>query len=87
MLPIIVREEWTSRKVEQFVVDFKKNISDKEMSPARRITEQPYSAQLKRIADHLNTDVKIRTNSKGAGQITIKFKNEAEFERLENLLG
>ena len=87
VLPIIVREGWPSRKVEQFVVDFKKNLSDKQMSPARRITEQPYSVQLKRIADHLNTDVKIHTNSKGAGQITIKFKNEAEFKRLENLLG
>lgn len=86
VLPIIVREEWTSRKVEQFVVDFKKNRSDEKISPSRRIDEQPYSAQLKRIQNHLNTEVKIQTNTKGAGKITIKFKNEKEFKRLQDLI-
>lgn len=87
VLPSIIREGWSSRKVEQFIVDLKKNRSSAKMSPARQILEQPYSVQLERIRKHLETEVNIRTNSRGAGQITIKFKNEKEFERLQDLLG
>lgn len=87
VLPRIIRENWNARKIEQFVVDFKKDRSDLGASKSNRINEQPYRVQLKRIQDHLKTDVSIRTNSRGAGQITIKFKNEKELERLQELLG
>jgi len=87
IVPKIIKEEWSARKIEQFVVDFKKNRSNITMSPARQIKEQPYGQQLKRIQKHLDTEVSINTNSKGAGRITIKFKNEKEFERLQKLLG
>lgn len=87
VLPRILKEEWSSRKIEQFVVDLKKNRSSEKMSPARQINEKPYRMQLKRIKDHLKTDVDITTNSKGAGHIKIKFKDEKEFERLQKLLG
>jgi len=87
IIPRIIREEWSARKIEQFIVDLKKNRSTTEMSPARQIKEQPYEKQLKRIQSHLGTDVSINTNSKGAGKITIKFKNEKEFDRLQDLLG
>jgi len=87
IIPKIIREEWSSRKIEQFIVDLKKNRSGTEMSPERQIKEQPYGTQLKRIQNHLKTDVHIHTNSKGAGKITITFKDEKEFERLQELLG
>jgi len=87
IIPKIIREEWSSRKIEQFIVDLKKNRSGIEMSPERQIKEQPYGTQLKRIQNHLKTDVHIHTNSKGAGKITITFKDEKEFERLQELLG
>ena len=87
IIPKIIREEWSSRKIEQFIVDLKKNRSGIEMSPERQIKEQPYGQQLKRIQNHLKTDVHIHTNSKGAGKITITFKDEKEFERLQELLG
>jgi len=87
IVPKIISEDWSSRKVEQFVVDLKKNRTDTQMSTTRQIHEQPYKVQLKRIQDHLRTDVKISTNSKGAGRITIKFKDEKEFKRLQDLLG
>src|SRR5680860_1759080 len=86
VLPQIMREDWSSRRVEQFVVDLKKNRSNTKMSPSRQMREQPYSMQLKNIKNHLKAEVNIRTNSKGAGQISIKFKNETEFERLQKLL-
>lgn len=87
VLPRIISENWTSRKIEQFVVDLKKNRSNAAMTPAQCIKEQPYNHQLKRIQKYLDTEVKIQTNSKGAGKITIKFKNEEEFERLRELIG
>lgn len=87
ILPKIIRQEWSARKIEQFIVDLKKNRTSPEMSPERQIKELPYGEQLKRIKKHLKTDVSINTNSKGAGKITIKFKNEEEFERLQKLLG
>jgi len=86
VIPQIMREDWSSRRVEQFVVDLKKNRSNTKMSPSRQMREQPYSMQLKNIKNHLKAEVNIRTNSKGAGQISIKFKNETEFERLQKLL-
>jgi ParB family chromosome partitioning protein len=88
VVPLIIGEDWSARRVEQFIVDFRKNSSsDIKMSKARQITEQPYKVQLERIQDHLKTEVKISTNTRGAGRITIKFKNEEEFERLQKLLG
>lgn len=88
VVPLIIKEEWSARRVEQFIADFRKNqSSDVKMSKARQITEQPYKVQLEKIQEHLKTEVKIRTNTRGAGQITIKFKNEEEFERLQKLLG
>lgn len=88
VVPLIISEEWSARRVEQFIVDLRKNrASDVKMSKTRQITEQPYRAQLERIQDHLKAEVKIRTNTRGAGLITIKFNNEEEFERLQKLLG
>lgn len=87
ILPKIIEEEWSARKIEQFVVDLKKNKTDEKMTKTRQISEQPYKKQLEQIKNHLKTDVDIRTNSKGAGLIKIRFKNEEEFERLRKLLG
>jgi ParB family chromosome partitioning protein len=87
VLPRIIREEWSARKIEQFIVDFKKNRFSTDMLPASQIMKQPYEAQIKRIQARLRTDVTINTNSKGAGKIIIKFKNEKEFERLQSMLG
>ena len=88
VLPKIIHEDWSARKIEQFIVDLKKNRSSAiEMSPERQIKEHPYEKQLQYLQTHLKTDVSINTNSKGAGKITIKFKDEKEFERIQKLLG
>lgn len=87
IVPQIIREDWNSRKIEQFVVNLKKNRLNAEMSAARQIREKPYQKQLKHLKDHFKTDVSIHTNFKGAGHITIKFKDDKEFERLQKLLG
>jgi ParB family chromosome partitioning protein len=87
IVPQIIREEWSSRKIEQFVVNLKKNRLDDDMSKSRQIREQPYKKQLEHLQKHFKTDVVIHTNFKGAGHITIKFKNDEEFDRLQKLIG
>jgi ParB family chromosome partitioning protein len=83
----IIREDLSARRIEQIIVDFKKNRTDKNLSRERQIKEQPYKTQLNRIQKHLKTEVSIQTSAKGSGRITIKFKNQDEFERLHKLLG
>lgn len=85
ILPKIISENWNARKIEQFVVDYKKNRDNAKVPVERRITEQPYSEQLARMQDKLKTDVKIQNNTKGAGKIIISFKNEEEFKRLQEI--
>ncbi len=83
----IIREDLSARKIEQVIVDLKKNRTKLEMSPDRQIKEQPYGPQQKRIQNNLKTKVHIHTNSKGAGKIIITFNDEKEFDRLQKLLG
>lgn len=82
----IIDEGWSARKVEQFIVDYKKNQQDDAISSRNKIKEHPYADQLKKIKARLKTNVSIHTNSRGAGHITIKFKNEQEFERLQKII-
>ena len=86
IIPKIIREEWSARKIEQFVVDLKKNSSDKKISSESQLRDKPYGSQLETLKKHFKTDVAIRTNTKGAGCISIKFKDEKEFERIQRLL-
>lgn len=86
IVPRIIKESWSARRVEQFTVDLKKNREKPEMPVEKQIKEQPYKKQLKQFKNYLKTDVSIHTTTKGSGRITIKFKNEKDFERLQKLL-
>lgn len=86
VVPKIIKENWSSRKVEQFVVDMKKNQELGETSKQKQATEKPYAKQLENIQKRLKADVAISTSSRGNGFIKIKFADEAEFERLQKIL-
>jgi ParB family transcriptional regulator, chromosome partitioning protein len=83
ILPRIIAEDWSARKVEQFMVNKK---SDHTVKPEKVVPEVD-PRLLDRWQKRLSTEVTIRTNSKGAGQVVIKFKNPDELERIEKLLG
>ena len=87
VLPRIINEDWSTRRVEQFVVDLKKNRANGNLSKVKQLTDNPYIAQLNKLKERLKADVNISTNSRGAGFIKIKFKNEKEFERLQKIIG
>lgn len=86
IVPRIVTEEWSARKVEQYIVSLKDKAASKSSSKAP-VVESRHEATLESLRNRLNTGVDIRTNAKGAGKLTISFKNEEDLERIKALLG
>jgi ParB family chromosome partitioning protein len=88
VLPQIIKEEWSARKIEQFIVQLKKS-GDTEQPASERNTEAQHAheADTKQLAQRLSADVRIKTNARGAGQIVIRFSDEKDFERLQKILG
>ena len=85
ILPRIIAEEWSSRKVEQYMVNVK-NLR-KEKAPKTEAAESQHEAKVISLRDRLKTEVDIRVNGHGAGRIIIKFQNDKDLERLQKLLG
>ena len=82
VLPKILREGWSARRVEQFIVDLKKG----DQTVKEVVTTPTRDTETKRLGERFAAPVKIRTNSKGAGSITIRFKDADDFQRIEKLL-
>lgn len=96
VLPRLVAEEWSARKVEQYVVLVKqrqaaagqpghRNAASSETAEATH-TDEPYSKVATTLGSRFSSKVSIRTNSKGAGKIVIPFKNGDDFERIQQIL-
>jgi len=85
LIPRIIAEEWSSRKVEQYMTNVKKQ--QKTGEPITEDASAQYNERVESLKTHLKTDVAIRVNSKGAGNIVIKFKSADELERIQKLLG
>lgn len=83
VLPQILREEWSARKIEQFIVDLKK--TKKTAKPAAIVPQ--HEATVERLSKRFSTEIKVRSNSKGAGQIVIRFTNDKDFARITKILG
>jgi ParB family transcriptional regulator, chromosome partitioning protein len=87
ILPTIVREEWSARKIEQYIVQLKRAAqSPSENQRKKKISHVPYEDDTKRFISRFKTDVSVKTNAKGAGQIIIRFKNDRDFQRIQKLL-
>jgi len=85
LIPRIIAEEWSARKVEQYMTNVKKQQKTGELE-AENISAQ-HDGRVESLKTRLKTDVAIRVNSKGAGNIVIKFKSVEELERIQELLG
>jgi ParB family chromosome partitioning protein len=87
VLPKILEEEWSARKIEQYVVQVKQAEATKPDKNAKpKIVQTPYATDTKRLIKRFSTDVSVKTNAKGAGQIVIKFKNDKDFQRIQKIL-
>ena len=85
LIPRIIAEEWSARKVEQYMTNVKKQ--QKSGEPAAENISAQHDGRVETLKTRLKTDVAIRVNSKGAGNIVIKFKSTEELERIQELLG
>lgn len=83
VLPQILREEWSARKIEQYVVDLKK--TKQQDKPG--VIVPAHGDATKALVSRFATKVQIRSNAKGAGQIVINFKSDDDFDRITKLLG
>ena len=73
-----------SKYCEQFIVDVKRS----KETTSKEVPKQAYhTPDSDKLTQHLKAPVQIRSNTKGAGTITIRFKNEKELGRLTKLLG
>ena len=86
LLPLILKEDWSARRVEQFIVQLKKGGTITSKAKGKAVSSTPYEAETERLKKRLGTNVSVKTNAKGAGQIVIRFKSESEFQRLQKLL-
>ena len=85
VLPKIISENWSARKVEQFMVEQKAQKKSKtagKTAPTHSISDEKADA----ISHRLGVKVKVRTSARGSGDIVLKFKNEEEFEKLCSIL-
>ncbi|HRF28821.1 MAG TPA: ParB/RepB/Spo0J family partition protein [Candidatus Saccharibacteria bacterium] len=81
LLPQIIREGWSARKIEQAMRD-EKPATAKKPPTERMVFEQESNT----LARHLGTAVRIKGTQKGNGTITISFGNQDELERIKGLL-
>jgi ParB family transcriptional regulator, chromosome partitioning protein len=86
ILPTILKEEWSARKIEQFIVQLKNAPKTTVKAKAETIARVPYEDDTMRLMKRLATEVKVKTNAKGAGQIVIRFKSDKDFQRIQQLL-
>lgn len=86
IVPQIIAEEWSARKVEQYMVNLKNSRLEKEKKTADKALQNQHEAQIEALKKRLDAKVAIRTNAKGAGTIVINFKNTDDLERIRSLL-
>lgn len=81
----IIDEGWTTRQVEQYIVNLKSGRQPKALAEVKSI-ESRHEAKVASLKQRLATDVNIQLSSRGSGKIIIKFKTEQDLERIQKLL-
>lgn len=85
ILPTILKEDWSARRIEQYIVQLKK-AAKLPTTTKQKVQATPYEDDRKRLMKRFAADVKVKTTARGTGQIIIKFKSEADFQRIQSLL-
>ena len=81
VLQRIVAEDWSARKVEQYMVTVKKAGARTSVPKA-----DGYEAQARDLSGKLGMKAKIRVSARGTGDLIVKFKNEEELNKLCSIL-
>ncbi len=81
ILPRIIAEGWSARRVEQFVSQLK---TSGFFMPVESSSKTSYEDEGKSLTKLLDT--RIKTSARGSGHIIIKFSNDKEFKRINDIL-
>jgi ParB family chromosome partitioning protein len=84
VLPKIIDEGWSARKVEQYKVNL--NNRAKAVKAGAEREKQETDTYAESISDCLGMKTAIKTSARGTGEIVIKFKNKEELEKLCSIL-
>lgn len=87
VLPKIIAENWSSRRVEQYMVDAKaRRIRSSTISANATKADESAATIASSLSDRLGLPVKIHSSHRGSGNLMIKFKNKEEFEKICSIL-
>lgn len=84
ILKKIIDEELNVRQVESLVRDLNKPAA--EQAKRQNVVPDEMRKQVKALSKSLNLGMKISRDGKGKGSLTIKFKNDDEFNRLISII-
>lgn len=84
LLDLIIKNHWTVRQAEQYVVGHKKAGKEEKGREGLRLTKIE-TIETKQLAKRLDTSVSVKHMAKG-GRLIINFKDEAHLEKLMNEL-
>lgn len=82
LLELIIKNDWSVRKAEQYVVGYKEGKKDKDTAVAKVKTETKETEALSR---RLGAEVSVKNMAKG-GRLVIQFKSQEDFERITGML-
>ena len=82
LLELIIKNDWSVRKAEQFVVGYKEGKKNKVSAVAKVQTE---TVETKALSQRLKADVSVKNMAKG-GRLVIQFKNQEDLERITGVL-
>ena len=83
VLPKIIEEGWSARKVEQYKVNLANTKKPKTSAPREKQDTDLYAES---IRDRLGVKASIKTSARGTGEIVLKFKNKEELEKRCSIL-
>lgn len=86
LLPRILAEEWSARIIEQQANSIKHAASSTSKTPATKTVHDTYRHEAEQFTKRFASPVRVKTSTRGAGQIVISFKNDKEFQRIAKLL-
>jgi len=86
VLPNIISEQWSVRKIEQYVRDLKSGIQPNLKSKHSEGSSSIYKNQIDNFAKIFGTEVNIRSTTRGSGKIVISFKNKHELDKIEKII-
>jgi ParB family chromosome partitioning protein len=79
VLPKIVAEGWSARRVERYMAVVK-------AGAMKKVAVSRFESEARDLGEKLGAEVKIKVSARGAGEIVIKFKSAEELNKLCSIL-